>query len=114
MSFRRGNTVSPLIGCFSNALPVATQSLRLPSSKSRFSGRPLASTGNTPSEAAKTTLALARNEPANDKNTKWGYFIDSLSWAELFATQYAKHSWWSVRIRKVPFYCQQQCREAFY
>src|SRR5437899_5268739 len=52
MSLRRGETVSPLIGCLFKAVPSAVQSRRVPSSKSRFSVLPSLPLGRTPSGLA--------------------------------------------------------------
>src|SRR5580765_5768844 len=54
MSVRRAATVSPLIGCLSNALPVDVQSFSVPDSKSRFSGRPSLPSGLMGSGVAAT------------------------------------------------------------
>ena len=57
MSLRRLATVSPLIGCFSNAAPEAVQSLTVPLSKSRFNGRPSLPTGRVPGSVAARVAA---------------------------------------------------------
>src|SRR5262245_21345881 len=65
-----GATVSPLIGWPRKASPSAVQSFRVPVSKSRLSGLPLASMGRTPSGAlggafGSTANAEARRNTAN-------------------------------------------------
>src|SRR5262245_28122132 len=69
MSLRRATTVSPLIGCPSNASPPASQSRRSPASKSRLSDLPSADFGRNPCGESAFGFSCARPRTAAAKTT---------------------------------------------